>query len=398
MAVTLTQLYTAARVFTDAFNPDGTFKDSTSPGALDGTPSQYGWAREMWAFLEILLGKAGIAHSGSLDTATSSQRYDALVKLARDFWPVWDSAHTYAKGAIVLASDDKTYQSLQAGNLNHDPVAGDPWWKEFAPIVSATTSLAGVSPLRKRVIIANSFSTPATVIDFSDGVWDFDDGSGSAVALAYAKDVSLAWAPGTAGGLDTGAVSTNTWYYCYAIYNPADDLSDYLFTASFGSPVLPSGYTKKRYVGAIRTGATTILPFEQTDKYFYWKSEIQSYNSSIITLSAVTIVVNTPDLISTLALLNAHHELTSSATTAEQFMRLFNPAFNDDVPTEANSQVRSQRTPTWKVDGKGAFEVLTDSSAQINIRLLRVPPSGGAPAANNTIIGTRGWIDLNLED
>ena len=72
------------------------------------------------------------------------------------------------------------------------------------------------------------------------------------------KRIDENWAEGdNAGGLDTGTVAADTTYYCFAIYNPATQTSDFLFSTSLSSPILPSGYTKKERVGQILTDASS---------------------------------------------------------------------------------------------------------------------------------------------
>ena len=54
-----------------------------------------------------------------------------------------------------------------------------------------------------------------------------------------------------AGGLDTGSEASSTWYYIWLITNNDGSSSSAIFSTSSSSPTLPSGYTKKRLVGAI---------------------------------------------------------------------------------------------------------------------------------------------------
>lgn len=122
----------------------------------------------------------------------------------------------------------------------------------------ATTSLAGLSYLSSPVKLANNTSDKNNDIDFSAGVFQFDDGSGQSVLSAMTKRLDATWAAGTnQGGLDTGSKANSTWYYCYAIYNPTTLVSDFLFSASATSPTLPSGYTKSKLLPyALRTDSS----------------------------------------------------------------------------------------------------------------------------------------------
>jgi hypothetical protein len=124
--------------------------------------------------------------------------------------------------------------------------------------LSASETQKGLSILNKPITIANNSSDSEHDIDFSAGVINFDDGTGQTVATALTKKLDASWVAGTnQGGLDTGSISANTWYYCFAIYNPTTSTADFLFSASYSSPTLPSGYTKKEYRGAVLTDASS---------------------------------------------------------------------------------------------------------------------------------------------
>lgn len=49
-------------------------------------------------------------------------------------YAAWSGATTYAAGdRVIVVSTHKIYESLQAGNLNHDPVTQATWWIEVSP-------------------------------------------------------------------------------------------------------------------------------------------------------------------------------------------------------------------------------------------------------------------------
>ena len=131
MAIKLETEY-PGRTTVNVGNPNGTFKNSDPPGSLNGTPGDFAWAKDMWSFLEILMSSAGITHNNIPDDANDSQRYEALLKLARDIWPQWDSAYEYSAGVIVVGSDNSPYYSLQDSNINNDPVSEPSWWRDFS--------------------------------------------------------------------------------------------------------------------------------------------------------------------------------------------------------------------------------------------------------------------------
>lgn len=57
-------------------------------------------------------------------------------------------------------------------------------------------------------------------------------------------------------GLDTGSVANSTWYYIWALKNPTSDAVQVRLSTSNSSPTLPSGFTKKRFIGVARTDSS----------------------------------------------------------------------------------------------------------------------------------------------
>ena len=123
-----------------------------------------------------------------------------------------------------------------------------------------------IPALPKQITIANGTDADHD-IDFTAGNFDFDDQSGQATLSAITKQIDAAWVEGTnAGGLDTGTVAADTFYYLFAIYNPTTQTSDALFSASKTSPTLPSGYTKKKYIAALYTDGSANI---RGGEYFF---------------------------------------------------------------------------------------------------------------------------------
>lgn len=116
-----------------------------------------------------------------------------------------------------------------------------------------TISVIGQTLLLKQIYLKFNASTPNSKMDFSDGNFQFDDGSGQIAVTAMSKTTS-SWAAGNNnGGLDTGSLANNTYYYWFAIYNPTSGAKDFLFSSSPTSPTMPSGYTKKARIGGFLT-------------------------------------------------------------------------------------------------------------------------------------------------
>jgi hypothetical protein len=84
-------------------------------------------------------------------------------------------------------------------------------------------------------------------------------------------DVTAATTASGAGGLDSGAVATDTWYAVHVIADGAGNAAG-LLSLSTDTPTMPSGYTYSRRVGWIRTDGTNgyPLPIAQFGQTVYY--------------------------------------------------------------------------------------------------------------------------------
>lgn len=252
----------------------------------------------------------------------------------------------------------------------------------------ATTTSFGQSYLSNRITISSGTDADHD-IDFSAGNFQFDDGSGQAVSSALTKSIDSTWAEGNnQGGLDTGSVANDTTYYMLAIYNPTSQTADFLFSTSVDSPTMPSGYTKKKRIAALRTdGSANIRPgkyyFNPDGSYrFQYNSNITDVNVTSITTGSRTLYPLTvpPSFIAVFTFKGFTN--TNSVGTKTIYI-------TDPNQTETT-------TPTFKwIQGQvedesvvAYLECGTDSSSQIGIR--------GDNSDPDIDIYTRGWIDYNL--
>lgn len=81
MALNINSQFTPRANPPSADYPTGSFKDSSLPGVFDGTPLTAIDRNDLQGFTDALLAAANITHSGAPDTATSSQRFDALISI-----------------------------------------------------------------------------------------------------------------------------------------------------------------------------------------------------------------------------------------------------------------------------------------------------------------------------
>jgi hypothetical protein len=114
--------------------------------------------------------------------------------------------------------------------------------------------------------IINDGGSPYTEVDLSVTDITLKDGSGNVTLGNVTGAVVNIATSGVANGLDTGAKGSLTWYYIWAISNGSTTAG--LFSTSSTSPTMPSGYTYKALVGAIKTDGTgNFLSISQIGRY-----------------------------------------------------------------------------------------------------------------------------------
>lgn len=106
--------------------------------------------------------------------------------------------------------------------------------------------------------------TSITLANWTSDQLIVQDSSNNPVLLtAYSQQLNTATTG--AGGLDTGTLAANVWYYVFAIYNGT--LTNILFSLSPTAPTLPSGYTFSSIIGAFRSdGSKNIVGFLQRNR------------------------------------------------------------------------------------------------------------------------------------
>jgi hypothetical protein len=109
----------------------------------------------------------------------------------------------------------------------------------------ATNSVRGISFLPNLISVANNAGLPNDTIDFGAGVFTTTSGVQHLVpAISKKIQSSGSWTAGTGqNGLDTAARASNTFYRTYIIQNNSTLAYDVLFSTSYLTPTVPSGYT-----------------------------------------------------------------------------------------------------------------------------------------------------------
>lgn len=112
-----------------------------------------------------------------------------------------------------------------------------------------------------------------------------DDTANLKLSAILTKKIDAVWAVGDdAGGLDTGSFAANTLYAIWLIKRPDTGVVDALFSLSFSAPTMPTNYTKKRLIAAVRTNVVpAIVQYIQSGDYFRFLVPANDVSGAAIT-------------------------------------------------------------------------------------------------------------------
>lgn len=136
-------------------------------------------------------------------------------------------------------------------------------------IIPATTAIQGISYINNRVSLVNEGTSITDTIGFNAGTFITLTGQQIYLPLIRKKiQSSGVWTAGdTNNGLDTGARVANTFYRTYVIQNNSTSVYDILFSTSYLSPTIPSGYTNLGLMdyAFIRTNSSNVIAISKWD-------------------------------------------------------------------------------------------------------------------------------------
>ena len=234
----------------------------------------------------------------------------------------------------------------------------------------ATTTTQGTTFLSKQVQL--SFNNVIS-LNYTDGNFVFDDGTGSATITAGTVDFTTVGV----NGLDTGAIAPNIPYYLFAIYNQTTQASSVIASASKTAPTLPAGFTKKKYIGACHTNGSSEIRsgkwFDSNKKFLLTVAITEQTVNATTSTFPITVPPNT------FAILDAKITLNQNGRFRFYAKELPNSFFY----LENN----------WQVSGwSGGYnnrtiEILLDNNSQIGV----IEDGGGS-----CFLYTRGWIDDDI--
>jgi len=272
--------------------------------------------------------------------------------------------------SIVTAAND-TARALYLGSGN---------W-QVLEYIRASGSALTVPAVRGQIAGLTLSGGGAQAVGINPGVATSDDFTTTmSSASSYTKTFAN-WVVGSGnGGLDTGSIATNTWYHVFEIERTDTGVVDFLISLSVSTPTLPTSYTKQRRIGSVRTDATpNVLGFLQIGDYFRWQANVLDLNAGSWTSTSALTTLTVPTGLN----VQAFGAASFSASGGSQHYALLSDPFATDVAI--TSQNASQAADFSVVPGNTAFQVMTNTSAQVRRRSDDATGTGS--------ITTFGWID-----
>lgn len=242
----------------------------------------------------------------------------------------------------------------------------DTWGNELNTDLDLIDAFAG---LFIAFISGLTLSTAGSSATFSVAAGTAGSSAGALMNLAASiSKTTSAWAVGTGnGGLDTGAIANSTWYHVWLIKRVDTGVVDVLVSLSATAPTMPTNYTLKRRIGAMKTdGSAHWLGFLQIGSQFIWSSNTSA--SVDINMNPTTTqgaqVVNVPTGVKILAQIRGIFRGPDSTLTG---FIMSSPS--ETSLTAVGSVPTAEVRAGTSVGNEQAFsvDVLTDTSAQVNV-------------------------------
>lgn len=209
------------------------------------------------------------------------------------------------------------------------------------------------------------------------------------LASVLTKQLDVGWAVGTnSGGLDTGAIASNTWYAVWLIKRSDTGVVDALFSTSFTAPIMPTNYDFKRLVGAVKTdGSSNVLAYTALETaggglQFIWADP----PLDVDVVEDATANTRALGGLPAFAKLTAYLNVTGTNSGAPVGLYISSLDANTEATSTTFAPLASVGSTADSGVGlviQGMVRVVTDTSAQIRTVALN--------ASTNLRIATIGW-------
>lgn len=133
--------------------------------------------------------------------------------------------------------------------------------------LTGAAQINGMVGSYKNLVVARASATAVDVDADFIIVWD----SNNRAKLLSAVNLTGAITSSGANGLDAGTEASGTWYYIWVIYNGS--AAALLLSTSATAPTLPSGYTYKALVSAVRNdGSSNFVGFNDNGSLYVYST------------------------------------------------------------------------------------------------------------------------------
>ena len=334
----------------------------------------------------------GLAVSGSSTMGATSFSSNITMKAESEVrFADADSSHYIALQAPATVTANVTYTLPR-----NDGIAG----QVLETNGSGTLSFTSFGSPRSYLSGYGMTPVSATAISIAVGQARSDDNTYD-ITLASATTLSLASTG--ANALDTGTVTSATWYHVFAISKAEGVSAATLASTNLSSPTMPSGYTLKRRLGSIYSDAdVSVQNFVQTGDNFNWYIPVIDVSAATVTASAKTLSLSTPSGIKTQALLGINVKVSGTG-------------FNDRVGVYISPLDTADVTVTEPNLGSGTYSLAFDNPAPTGTGARGVIAGSIPPVRTNTSsqvrarsfsssypntlnVSTFGWIDRRGRD
>jgi hypothetical protein len=254
-----------------------------------------------------------------------------------------------------------------------------------ANIATNTTNITNLMPGH---LFGLTLSTAGSSATFSVAAGSAADSAGTAVmALASAiSKTTSAWAVGTGNGaLDTGSIANSTWYHVFLIKRTDTDVEDVLISTSATSPTMPTSYTLKRRIGAMKTnGSAQWTKFVQLGDEFLWDTIVNNADAQNPGTSGTLYTLTVPTGVQ----VSAQLSILWFNVTSSNYLFVSSPDITAPTVTTATDSTLYSVDSTHP--GVTGAVVRTDTSGRV-----RATASG---ADGSMYLNTIGWIDRRGRD
>jgi len=220
--------------------------------------------------------------------------------------------------------------------------------------------------------------TPNSKVDFTADEVVLKTSGDSTVTL-YGVSVTADITVSGANGLDTGSEASDTWYYLWLIYNGTTVAG--LLSTSATAPTMPSGYTYKALVSAVRNnGSSNFVPYTQEGMTLDYSSSVSVLAGGTATVETAISLLTTVPAIARQIKGSANAFVTGGASAGTDTV-----TFNV-IASGANFQIPLQASASSTAYGSGQF---TFPNVSRNIYYKHA--TGGTVAAQQANLSISGF-------